>query len=182
LTRFEEAVTPLETALARDPDIPDAVSGLAFCRLVAGRYEDAVSLLETALATRSNAALWMHLGLVQLRMGEIEKAAASVNKAVEIAPGGGSNPMYLGLVDLSRGDLAAAVQAFRTSVAAGDSHPWVSMGLALAMEDQGDEAGAEAIHRTAIAAHPGILRGSARMLPLWMERRLMETYDRLAAP
>jgi tetratricopeptide (TPR) repeat protein len=61
-------------------------------------------------------ASWANLGLAQLRLGELEAAAAPIDRALDLAPNNGDLVLLAARMDAARGQLDAAVARLRRAV------------------------------------------------------------------
>lgn len=80
LGHFDEAIKAFEVALTKDPDLTDALTGLAQTLFITERYEDAEKYARKAIQIHpTNAAANMVLGQVCISLNRIEEAGALVS-------------------------------------------------------------------------------------------------------
>jgi len=117
--------------------------------------ERARSLYSQALALpldrRLTLAAQLNLAAVQLRLGDLEGAAASCRQATEAAPELALSWYNTGLIHRQRGDLAAAISAYRQAIALAPQHAEAHQNLAVALLLSGEIDGARRGFRQAIA-------------------------------
>jgi tetratricopeptide (TPR) repeat protein len=125
-----ETTAVAEAKLARDPGGFTVTQNLPVPGGVRRDYEDAVRLIEDArveaaipllvtVTERAPALLAAHLdlGIAYARQGDLDKAEASLSKAVELAPRHPAALNELGLVQRRKGELAKARASYEAALA-----------------------------------------------------------------
>ncbi len=111
-----EAREHFEDALALQPDHPEALAGLALAAFKQNDFEPASEAYSRLIQiTPEQATLYVNLGIVNLKLGQLDEAEVNFEKALEL---GGDSPKvqnYLGLIYSKRGEYARALDAFRQS-------------------------------------------------------------------
>jgi tetratricopeptide (TPR) repeat protein len=120
-----------------------------------GEYEAAIAELEQAVSEATSesdpyrslgrfyaAEAHMHLGMIYLRTGELERAEESFRKAVEDNPGYPDRHYYLGVLHDKRGDHAGAIHCFGEALALNPGYREARAYLAVCLAAQGDGRGA----------------------------------------
>ena len=88
MDRPADARSPLAAAHELAPRAPDAITALALTWLAEGDADTALVWYEKALAINpSDPTLWVQYGTTQAAMGDFPTGAASIRKALELAPG-----------------------------------------------------------------------------------------------
>jgi tetratricopeptide (TPR) repeat protein len=96
------------------------------------------------------------LGVAAFMLGDIERAAAALQRCVEGDPKYPQVHYYLALVAESRGDQAKAVEEYRAEVENDPVHYESWFNLALMLSDSGNLEGASDALRQAIIANPDL--------------------------
>lgn len=86
-TRYEEALTLLESAIALNPGDPATTDSLAWAQYKLGRYEDALQNIRRAFAVFPDPEVASHMGEILWVMGRRDEALAVWQRALEDAPG-----------------------------------------------------------------------------------------------
>ena len=115
VSMLEESAAHALQALAIDPDDMLAKVHLGFCRYLEGRYREG---LEISLAAEREPSLWCiyQVGLCQLRLGDLEGAAATVERGTRLFPDDPGSHSLRGLIAAYQGDEAAARQEIELTV------------------------------------------------------------------
>lgn len=110
---LEGARGEIDAALRLAPEDVRAVNLRGLWLYRSGRYDEALPLY-TQLSQRhgGDAALWLNLGLVKLRLGMATEAADDLMRVVGAEPDNTRARAYLGLALLRAGELEAARNAF----------------------------------------------------------------------
>ena len=107
-------VAEAEKNLANDPENPDLLLKLAQAQISVWQDREAVATLTRALAGKPNdAALLTERGHRELPLREFARAAADLNRAVEIDANRVDAYYHLGLAHYFQGHFSAAADAFR---------------------------------------------------------------------
>ena len=85
-TRYEEALTLLESAIALNPGDPATTDSLAWAQYKLGRYEDALQNIRRAFAVFPDPEVASHMGEILWMMGRRDEALAVWQRALEGAP------------------------------------------------------------------------------------------------
>ena len=85
-TRYEEALTLLENAIALNPGDPATTDSLAWAQYKLGRYEDALQNIRRAFAVFPDPEVASHMGEILWMMGRRDEALAVWQRALEGAP------------------------------------------------------------------------------------------------
>ena len=85
-TRYEEALTLLESAIALNPGYPATTDSLALAQYKLGRYEDALQNIRRAFAVFPDPEVASHMGEILWMMGRRDEALAVWQRALEGAP------------------------------------------------------------------------------------------------
>lgn len=110
--QYEAAEQTLRDLLRRHPDHATALNNLGYFLLERGaRYNEALPLIEQAIAIEpSQGSFWDSLGWAQYKLGQLDKARASLEKALSLARRNATIHEHLG--DVLR-DLGRLVEARR---------------------------------------------------------------------
>jgi tetratricopeptide (TPR) repeat protein len=85
--------------------------------LEVGLLDDArQQFTQATLTVAEEPAAWANLGLTQLRLGELEAAAAPIERALELDPGNGDIVLLAARMEAARGQLDQAVARLRRAV------------------------------------------------------------------
>ena len=110
--RWEEAIPEYEMALASDPNLVGALSGLAWCKLFAGSLDEAITLTEQAFRRsprdRQIDTWYGAIGLVHLLQSRIGEAIVWLEKARSAAPAKPFNHLHLAAAYALSNDLDRA--------------------------------------------------------------------------
>jgi tetratricopeptide (TPR) repeat protein len=114
--RAEEAAQVLEPfAGSRDPDLLNAY-GIALADM--GRFPAAIQQFERALSIdRTNATAYQNLGVVALRVNDLQRAAQYLGRALELNPRMPLALNSMGVVHARRNDLPRALESWKQAVA-----------------------------------------------------------------
>ena len=85
-TRYEEALTLLESAIALNPGDPATTDSLAWAQYKLGRYEEALQNIRRAFAVFPDPEVASHMGEILWMMGRRDEALAVWQRALEGAP------------------------------------------------------------------------------------------------
>ncbi|MDA8922219.1 tetratricopeptide repeat protein [Gammaproteobacteria bacterium] len=85
-TRYEEALTLLENAIALNPGDPATTDSLAWAQYKLGRYEEALQNIRRAFAVFPDPEVASHMGEILWMMGRRDEALAVWRRALEDAP------------------------------------------------------------------------------------------------
>ena len=85
-TRYEEALTLLESAIALNPGDPATTDSLAWAQYKLGRYEEALQNIRRAFAVFPDPEVASHMGEILWMMGRRDEALAVWRRALEDAP------------------------------------------------------------------------------------------------
>ena len=85
-TRYEEALTLLESAIALNPGDPATTDSLAWAQYKLGRYEEALQNIRRAFAVFPDPEVASHMGEILWMMGRRNEALAVWQRALEGAP------------------------------------------------------------------------------------------------
>lgn len=109
------AIEDLRAAVAYRKEFPEAELELGAAQIEVGAYEDAVSsLLKAQRVAKLDAPASFFLGVAQLRLGRLDEAQQSFDRAVARDPSlDVATQYYRAVIDYRRGDLAAADTRFR---------------------------------------------------------------------
>jgi tetratricopeptide (TPR) repeat protein len=86
-TRYEEALSLLESAIALNPGDPATTDSLAWAQYKLGRYEEALINIRRAFAAFPDPEVASHMGEILWMMGRREEAMVVWQRALEGAPG-----------------------------------------------------------------------------------------------
>ena len=137
--RFAEAAAAFRTALAAQPDSPDALNNLALALDKAGERDEAAALLARAVQLApGRAPLLVNLAVVARNRGDLAAAADAAERALGIDANAGAAWRVLGLVRAQRDDLAGARAAFERALALMPDDAASIRGLANALTKTGE--------------------------------------------
>jgi Tfp pilus assembly protein PilF len=110
---LDEAIKIYNQILSTQPETWEANYNLGYAYYLRNRFPEADRYLSRATqfdATRADA--YFYLGLTKLKLGQIDAAAANVQRAVSIQPDGVHYHFALGVILKLQGNLAAALAEF----------------------------------------------------------------------
>lgn len=143
LGRHEDALESFQLAMHRDPALIDARVSLIAELDRAGHFGEARSECASLLLDAPHSADgWFWNGKLADRGDEIDRAAASYEKAAALAPGSAATWTNLGLVRLRLGDNRAAIECQRRALDISPRSATVHLNLGLALQSAGDISGA----------------------------------------
>ena len=120
-----------------------------------GDPREAVRLIGQAAALKpAEAAYQSNLGGAYRAVGEIDRAIASCQRAIELEPHYPDAHYNLALMLLARGEIDAAISHFREAIRQQPSFAAAHHGLGNALRQKGDRAGSLAHYQTAVALDP----------------------------
>lgn len=153
LGRVDDAANAFEQVLALKPDSPDVAMNLGVLRLRQKRFGDAEKAFSTATAG-ANAGVKAWLGLAEAAdgAGDVGRAMAAREKALEMTPADKALRLDLGQRLYSAGDLSQAATVLQPLQDAGDSGAEFLLGV-LAYR-RGDFNGSRARFQAALALRP----------------------------
>jgi protein O-GlcNAc transferase len=153
--RSSAGVTLIKTALAINPDHPDAWNNLGFALQAVHEREDAVAAYRRALALRpAHAEASNNLGNVLKELGRFDEAIECYRKTLQIDPRHADAHNNLGNVLKSTGSLDEAIACYRHALACNPSHAEAHYNLGNAMQSLKRYDEAIACYRNALALKP----------------------------
>ncbi len=154
--KHEESVALYDQVLQRDPENLDALLLGSQERLALGANEKAVATLERAVTTFGRS--WQahfQLGNAYLASGDLNRAAASLAEAINLAPPNTPNPVVaLARVNLLQGNYGPAVGALKPIVEKNPNLAEAKLLLAEGYQKQRNFDAALALYRPMIEASP----------------------------
>jgi tetratricopeptide (TPR) repeat protein len=152
--RAREAVNLFEELLASDGDGPswryDAVRGECYMQLE--EYHEAQRCLESASQHKSdNAVVWVRLGQLALRRGNLERAGQCAERAGSLDYEQDDLQMLRGCVALKRGQWDKSEAIFRQMIAADDKNGLAYCLLGKSLQQKDGEAEALVCYREALS-------------------------------
>jgi Flp pilus assembly protein TadD len=159
----EEAVARFNEALAIAPTYGAALNDLGVELLRLERAAEAADVLRRAVAAGPDEfAPHLNLGLALLAGGDLEGAAAEVERARAIMPDSSRALCVAGQIAHRRGRLAEAVDALKRAMdRADDMQAAAAMELGRVYETAGDAASAAGAYQLVVALEPDGARGRA---------------------
>jgi cellulose synthase operon protein C len=128
-----------------------------------GRLGETIELLEGLTAKDDEGAAFVQLAQSYIRAGDVEKATALVEGALERNPGNATALLIAGALHQMAGETEAAEASFRKAVEAAPEAPGPRLALMRLSSERGDMAGARAAIEAGIAAVPAPANQSLRM-------------------
>ncbi len=117
--RLQEAVAPLERAVALDSSKAPALYNLAFALDGLGRLDEAAALYRRALSVAPQLAdAHNNLGLVLHRLGRRDEALAAFDRALALRPGAAAFHLHRGNALRDLGHLEDSLSAYEAAIAA----------------------------------------------------------------
>ncbi len=111
---YDEALESFRAALRAEPNLVEALCGMAQVQANQGRYAEALRTCERALELDDLAEeAYLLRGIVYRQMGRMEQAIADLERASYLNPSSPTAHFYLGNLFLALPDKARARQAFR---------------------------------------------------------------------
>lgn len=111
-----EAREAFADAIALKPDHPEALAGLALASFKLDDFQPSANAYSRLIeVTPGQATLHVNLGIVELKLGQLDSAEANFEKAIELGGDTAKVQNYLGLIYSRRGEYARALDAFRQS-------------------------------------------------------------------
>lgn len=111
---YEEALSAFEAALCVEPNLVEALCGIAQVYANQGRYERALDACQRALELDDMAEeAYLLRGLVRRQLGQVDEAIADLERAAYLNPGSPTAHFYLGDVLTATEQPSRALQAFR---------------------------------------------------------------------
>lgn len=111
---YEEALSAFEAALCVEPNLVEALCGIAQVHANQGRYERALEACHRALELDDMAEeAYLLRGLVRRQIGMMDEAIADLERAAYLNPGSPTAHFYLGDVLAAADQRSRALQAFR---------------------------------------------------------------------
>jgi tetratricopeptide (TPR) repeat protein len=153
--RLAEAEAIYRRILAADPRNADALHGLGWLAHQAGRPDVALPLLQQALSSGSKDAQWyLHLALVNGRLGKSKEAEAAYRRACDLRP---RDPALLnewGVYLMSQRRRDEGIALFQRAINADPQYTPSYRHLGLAYDEQSKRGEAEATFREWIRLEP----------------------------
>jgi len=142
--KMDEAATLNEKILERDPENPSAIVNLLYLARFVTRLDGQVETLY-AQAKRidpQNPVAYTYYGVIMLRQGKFEAAAAALRKSMELKPDNAEPHKWLGEILEQQNRPAEAIQQYQRALAAEPSDRPLQMKLwwNLIIHDRGREA------------------------------------------
>ncbi len=140
--QYDAAIEQFLSALEEYPGSAAANLNLGLVYVALKRYDEALKAIELARARQESEEVLVALAMTHYQMGELAKAAATMEQALAIAPDRGMNHLRLGVIRKEAGDLERAVESFRMAMAQdpGLIEARVTLGLTLKELKRHDEA------------------------------------------
>jgi Tfp pilus assembly protein PilF len=134
-----EAVTSYESAVALDPNLPEARNNLAVLLLAQGKPAEAEANLRHALQVQPNYPdAHNNLGTVLQATGRFEDAASAYHRALALKPNNVDVLNNLGNTLRSTARIASSIDFYNAALAIDPSQPRVHLNRAFAWLQQGD--------------------------------------------
>ena len=149
--RHAEALAPLQTAAAQDPNDAQFWENLALCQRQLGQPADAAASLRTALAIRPDAVETLKaLASVLRQQQRPDEAESILRRALALKPNDTAAHFNLGNVLVDQGSFAMAEESFRRAIALDQAEVAVHANLGNVLVENGRYAEAIECARTVV--------------------------------
>jgi tetratricopeptide (TPR) repeat protein len=153
---LDRAARIYESALAEDPDEPDALQLLGLISLQRGDAHRAIALIGRAVALRPNEATFhANLGEAYWALGQTDHVVACCQAALRLEPDSPGVLCNLGSTLVARGDLDAAIGHFREAIRLAPNLGAARNNLGNALRLKGDKIAALEQFQHAVRLEPG---------------------------
>jgi len=151
----KEALAAYERAFELSNGAPHLAQPMAEMAMRLKRWKDAATYLELAIEqSPKDLRLRFFRTRALLFAGDLDQAAQSAEKTVEVAPENPDALYLLGAVRMGRRDLAGAEKAFRRALAVAPDHPAVLSDLSVLLASQGRRQEAESLLERLVKIQP----------------------------
>jgi tetratricopeptide (TPR) repeat protein len=136
--KYPEAVEYAKKVLLRDQNNIDALNNIALVYLDQGKFDSAELYAQTAVKRAAEgtntSTLYVTLGMIQYKRGDVQRAMAQFNKALSVDPNNGVAHQNLGLIALAYRDYDLATKELDQAYGLGVTTKEVSSGRCYALE------------------------------------------------
>lgn len=116
--QFEKAIGCYRRAIEIEPKTLEAYFGLANAMVACNRFREGLEVAEAGLRVKGHPGLYYLQGISLWKIGEEQRAAESLMKAVALAPAHGPSHVALASIFAKRGDFIRAAAHARTAATA----------------------------------------------------------------
>ncbi len=156
---FDEAIKHFRLALAVDPDLLPAKSGLGYCLGEMGQYEEGEKLLQQVLEQNpTDLDTLRSLGVLKLRQLHFDESASLFERAVEARPSDAHLRYQLGEVLARAGKADDAIEHLRQALKLAPDHAGAHFMLGTLLKQRGHDDDAKRHWEQAIKADPKFAR------------------------
>ncbi|MCC6808304.1 MAG: tetratricopeptide repeat protein [Deltaproteobacteria bacterium] len=136
--KYPEAIEYAKKVLLREQNNIDALNNIALVYLEQGKFDSAELYAQTAIKRagegKNLSSLYVTLGMIQYKKGEMQRALALFNKAIALDPNNGVARQNVGLIALAYRDYGLASSELEQAYGLGQTSKEVSAGRCYALE------------------------------------------------
>ncbi|HVH10632.1 MAG TPA: rhomboid family intramembrane serine protease [Gemmatimonadales bacterium] len=116
-SHFDQAIATLDSAVGREPDLPEARALLGIAYELADRPSEALPRLNAAIAqTPDNGLLFFYRGNAELQLGRLDSALVDYTTAIRLMPEAAEAYLNRGLIHANGGKTDSARDDFSSAV------------------------------------------------------------------